>query len=282
MIRALALSTALALTGCGMGPVALNAISGSDAVTEREDLPYGPEIRHVYDFYEPDAMRADAPLIVFFHGGSWREGSKDIYRFLGTAFGDAGYVVMVPNYRLYPDVTFPAFVEDGALALSHAFETYERPVVVMGHSAGAQIAALLALDPRYLEAQGRDVCEIAAWIGVSGPYDFLPLRSRTLRETFPRTTRPQSQPIAFADGPAAPALLIHGEADVVVHAEDTRLLSEALSREGNDVTARFYEGVGHIDIIAALSRHLREQAPTFTDIAAFIAEQEEAGFPGCP
>ena len=198
----------VALFAAGCSPVTiLNSVSGSDMVREQRDLSYGPLERHAYDLYEPANAGVDAPLILFVHGGSWMEGSKDIYRFLGTALGDAGYPVAVVNYRLSPGTVFPGFVEDAALAADH-FLKGDRPVVLMGHSAGAHIAALLAYDPRYMQAVGRSNCDFAGFVGISGPYDFLPLTQETHRVTFPEATRDDSQPINFAQGPKPPSLLL--------------------------------------------------------------------------
>ncbi|WP_185803719.1 alpha/beta hydrolase [Pontivivens nitratireducens] len=270
----------VALFAAGCSPVTiLNSVSGSDMVREQRELSYGPLERHAYDLYEPANAGVDAPLILFVHGGSWMEGSKDIYRFLGTALGDAGYPVAVVNYRLSPGTVFPGFVEDAALAADH-FLQGDRPVVLMGHSAGAHIAALLAYDPRYMQAVGRSNCDFAGFVGISGPYDFLPLTQETHRVTFPEATRDDSQPINFAQGPKPPSLLLHGLADTTVHAEDTELMSAALRAAGNPVEERLYEGVGHIDIISAMSPYgyLRRGAPTFTDITTWL---DEGGASGC-
>ena len=278
MRRLIGVVFTLLAAGCSPADL-LNSVSGSDAVRETRDLSYGPLERHVYDLYEPVTARENAPLVMFVHGGSWREGSKDIYRFLGTALGDAGYPVAIINYRLSPGTVFPGFVEDAALAAAHLLEG-PRPVVLMGHSAGAQIAALLTYDPRYMQGVGRSNCDLAGFIGLAGPYDFLPLTDPKLMIAFPEETRAETQPLAYAANAAPPALLLHGFADTTVHAEDTELMAEALEAAGNAVDARLYDGVGHIDIISAFSRYgyLRRQAPTFGDVTGWLAR---GGASGC-
>jgi len=277
MSRLISLVVALFTVGCSPVTI-LNSVSGSNEVRETRDLSYGPLDRQTYDLYEPTGAAADAPLILFVHGGSWVEGSKDMYRFLGTALGDAGYPVAVVNYRLSPGTVFPGFVEDAALATDHLLNG-TRPVVLMGHSAGAQIAALLTYDPRYMQAVGRSNCDIAGFVGISGPYDFLPLTQERHRITFPEPSRADSQPINFADGPKPPSLLLHGLDDSTVHAEDTELMSAALRAAGNSVEARYYEGVGHINIISAISRYryLRRAAPTFSDITDWMDSEVATG-----
>ncbi len=272
------LSAAVILGGCSVSG-ALNAVSGSDEVDETLDLAYGPEARHRYDLYTP-VDDAEAPIVMFVHGGSWEDGSKDIYRFLGTALGEAGYAVAVINYRLSPEVIFPTFVEDAALAADHMLDK-GRPVVLMGHSAGAQIASLVAYDPRYMAARGRSNCDVAGFVGLAGPYDFLPLTQRRFFRIFPEPIRDQSQPVNYASGPKPPSLLLHGLPDSTVHAEDTENMARALRAAGNPVEAEFYEGVGHIEIVGAFSRYFRGRAPTYGDVTEWLDGQRAAGWPSC-
>lgn len=282
MARVIIALLAMTLTACAnTGSAFLNALSGDETVTEVKDISYGPLARQTYDLYTPD--QPTGPVLVYVHGGSWDEGTKDIYRFLGTGFAGDGIEVAVPNYRLSPDVVFPAFVEDIALAVKEirADLGADRPMFLMGHSAGAQIASLLAYDDRYLAAQGLSHCDLAGFIGVSGPYDFLPIINPRYKAVFPEATRDQSQAINFAEGAAPPSLLLHGTADVTVHDEDSILMAQALSDAGNDVTLKLYDGEGHIGIIAATSDLLRDDAPTHGDVMAFIAAQSGVARPEC-
>ena len=239
-----------------------------------EEVAYGPLPRQRVDVY--GANFAKEPTVVFFHGGNWDSGSKDDYRFVATSLQRDGTRVAVPNYRLGP---FPTFMEDAALAVAEASKRTGGPVYLLGHSAGAHIAALLALDPRYLEAVGLDRCKaIAGWIGLSGPYDFLPITSERTARTFPPETRPRSQPLAFATAPAPPALLIHGTADTTVHAEDTELLSAALEKAGVAVETILLEGKGHRDTIAPFGRGLGWIADVREPVRRFLRNFPE---PGC-
>ena len=220
---------------------------------DHREVAYGPLSRQRMDVYRND-WNSDAPTVVFFHGGNWDTGSKEDYAFVATGLVELGFRVVVPNYRLEP---FPTFMEDAALAVKVANENAYPRFYLMGHSAGAHIAALLALDPRYLDRVGLDRCEVVdGWIGLSGPYDFLPITSERTARTFPPQTRPESQPLAFAKAPAPPALLIHGTADETVHAEDTVLLGAALEKVGVPVETILLEGKEHRDTIAAFGRGL--------------------------
>src|SRR5882724_3365318 len=111
-----------------------------------EDIAYADGARRRLDVYRPNNAR-QAPIIVFFYGGSWQIGSKETYLFLAATLAARGYVVVVPNYRVYPEVKFPEFLSDGAKAVRWAKDnaaTYggdASQVFIMGHSAGAHIAA---------------------------------------------------------------------------------------------------------------------------------------------
>ena len=238
------------------------------------EVAYGPLPRQRMDVYEPTTDKP-ANATVFFHGGNWDSGSKDLYRFVGGFLqGDAGRV-FVANYRLEP---FPVFMSDAALAVAEVYRRTQRPVYLVGHSAGAHIAALLALDPRHLGAVGLDRCVvIAGWVGLSGPYDFLPITSERTARTFPPATRPVSQPLAFAGNGSPQALLIHGTADTTVHAEDTRLLEAALRASGASIEAIYLEGKGHRDTIAPFGRGLGWIADVRAPVSTFLNRWRDGG-----
>lgn len=249
----------LFLAGCAIQAVDL--ITPRSGYTLSQDLAYGPDPRQRYDLYIPDGATGQTPLVVFIHGGSWDSGSKDIYRFLGQAFTKEGFILAVPNYRLYPEVTFPAFVKDGARALA-AIDTAllrgvdgvpggRRPLALMGHSAGAQIAALLAFDPHYLLEAGSTPRRLSAFVGLAGPYDFLPLTDPRYQRIFPPATRAASQPVRFARNGGPPALLIHGRADETVAITNTQSMGRAIEAAGGSVEVELFDKVDHIGPIAS-------------------------------
>ncbi|MDF1601704.1 alpha/beta hydrolase [Mesorhizobium sp. YIM 152430] len=279
LIKILFLAVLIVLPGCGGAVGIVNSMSNTDAVAVETGLAYGQGPRQRYDVYRPVGAGTDAPVVVFLYGGAWSSGERGMYRFVGNALAEQGFVAVIPDYRLYPEVRFPDFVEDAAQAVAAIRRDVAggRPVALVGHSAGAQIGALLAFDRRYLGGAACDT--ISGFIGIAGPYDFLPLTSERYRRIFPEATRDQSQPINFASGRAPATLLLHGSSDRTVEAEDSRILAQALRAAGNRAEVRIYDGVGHINIVGAIASPLRGQASTLADISNFV--RERAGRPGC-
>ncbi|ORE94997.1 alpha/beta hydrolase [Aurantimonas sp. 22II-16-19i] len=250
----------LAVSGCA---TALNAITPSGDYRLVADLAYGPGERRVLDLYLPKTMTPTTPVVVFIHGGSWDTGSKDIYPFVGQSLASAGFIVAIPNYRLYPQTRFPGFVEDGAAAVAavdrlaragrEGIPAGRHPLFLMGHSAGAEIAGLIATDRRYLAGAGSSVERLAGFIGLSGPYDFLPLTDARYKRIFPEATRAASQPVNFVSGDEPPALLITGADDTTVDPKNTQSLAARLKAAGVPVETTVYPGLGHIDTISSFS-----------------------------
>lgn len=267
------LAVATILTGCSTLTL-VNLASPSGRYEHFGDIAYGTHARQKLDFYRPRNGEA-APVVVFFYGGGWRSGERRGYRFVASALTGAGFAVAIPDYRLHPEVEFPSFVEDAAAAVAwvaaHAGERGGNgEIYLMGHSAGAHIAALLALDGRYLAAAGVPEADIKGLVGLSGPYDFLPLGEGYLRNVFPEGLREQSQPINFVSQKAPPTLLIHGTDDRVVRLENSENLARALTGAGVPVELVRYEGVGHSRVVGALAPPLEFLGNTKQDTLRFL------------
>jgi len=207
------------------------------------DLAYGDHPRHRLDVYP-----GGDTVIVFWHGGSWEHGDKRKYHFVGRALQRLGYTTVVPNYRLYPEVVFPAFVEDAALAASWVAREYRpRTLVAMGCSAGAHIAALLALDQHYLQASPG--VRIDGFIGLAGPYDFQP--AQRYQPVFGGHGRAEWQPIRYAR-PKVPVLLFQGQLDPIVPPTNARALAGAIKSAGGQATVVEYRLLEHLGILLPL------------------------------
>ena len=264
----------------------LNASVPRRGVVVTRDIPFGPDPRHRMDIYRPARAMAPSPVVVFFYGGAWQEGARGDYRFLAASLARAGAVVAVPDYRLYPQVRYPSFIEDGALAVAETRRLAASQggdpgrLFVAGHSAGAYIAAMLAIVPDYLGAVGLSRGALAGAVGLAGPYDFLPIVGADIGLVFSSasTDLRQTQPIFHVDGRNAPLLLLHGDRDVTCYPRNSLALAARVTAAGGRAVARTYPGVGHIGIVAAFAPLPRFRAPSFGDTFRFIAGGwEDAG-----
>lgn len=255
----------------------LNATVPEDGYSVTTDIAYGDGARRRLDVYRPATAGEPAPVVVFFYGGSWRNGDRGDYRFVAQALVSEGLVAVLPDYRVYPEVVFPGFLEDGAAAIRWVRDSIagyggdpER-IFLIGHSAGAYNAAMLAVDPRYLSAVGVDREAIAGFVGLAGPYDFLPLDTRITRRVFGGAADlSATQPVTFADSNAPPMLLLAGENDGTVYPRNSVSLSETTEERGGNAEVRLYPDLGHIGIVLALADGQRHRAPVLDDVAAFI------------
>lgn len=267
------------------GQDVLNRLTPSAGYRLSPNLEYAPDHGLALDVYAP-LDRSSAPVVVFFHGGRWSSGDRAGYRFLGQALAARGLVVVIPDYRQYPAIRFPAFVDDGAQAVSWTFARIgefggdpER-VFVMGHSAGAHIAAMLALDGSFLRRVGADRDQLRGMIGLAGPYDFLPSTDADLQDIFgPPANYPRALPVNFADGNNPPLLLLHGENDTRVKIRNTRHLEAAVMKAGGPVTTVIYPRMGHLRLVASVSSALGWTADVREHIDHFIASSGAGRLP---
>lgn len=275
-LRLTALFAAL-VTAPGCRPAnLLNSLVPEDGYRVERAIAYGEGPRRKLDLYVPEAPSSERrPVVVFFYGGSWHSGAREDYRFVGEALTSRGWLAVVPDYRLAPEVRYPSFVEDGALAVAwtrRAISAYGGDpdrIVVMGHSAGAHIAAMLAYDRDFLGAAGSPP-QPAAFVGLAGPYDFLPARDPAIQAIFDVEAPERSQPLAVAGPDAPPSLLLHGASDVTVSPGNTERLSAKLESLDAPVTHIFYPRIGHIGIVVALASPFRWLAPVLDDVDAFL------------
>jgi len=268
-----ALSATLFCLAVAASPAA--AQGAQSGTTVSRSIPYAGDARNTLDVYRPANARR-APVIVFLYGGSWQGGGKGTYGFLARALARKGYVTVVPDYRVYPAVRFPRFLEDNAKAVRWARDNAAKfggdpnTIYLMGHSAGAYNAAMLALDGRWLRAVGLSPRRISGLIGLAGPYDFLPLKDRKLAAIFGGDNRPETQPINYVTRGAPPALLATGSFDTTVEPANSTRLAERLRASGNDVTLRRYPAVGHVAILGGFGTPLQPLIPVLDDIDRFI------------
>lgn len=263
---------------------AVNSAESPRNIAIHRNLEFDSQNRLDLDVYAP-ASAADAPVVVFIYGGSWESGKRRWYGYVGKTLASNGVVTMIPDYRKYPDVQFPAFVDDAANAVrwarDHAPEFGGDPsrLYVMGHSAGGQIAALLACDPRYLDAAGMRTSDLTGMIGLAGAYNFLPFVEEE-PQIFgaDETSVHDSQPINFVSSSEPPLLLLQGEDDDEVEPSNATSMAARARAAGSSVELKMYPGVGHASIILSLARAHKTKSRTLDDILAFIHKPHgEAG-----
>ena len=275
MRRALALLLAGLLAACSPAGL-LNVTVASRGVEVTHDVAFGPGPRDRMDVYRPSGANGRAPLVVFLYGGNWRTGERGTYPFVALPLARRGAVVAVPDYRLFPEVGFPDFLRDNARAvawaMAHAAEWGADPArtVLVGHSAGAYNAAMLALDPRWLAEAGSDRARLAGAVGLAGPYDFLPITGDTLPVFAAAGAGPATQPVSYVDGRNPPMLLLAGADDTTVQPRNTESLAARIRARDGRVEARIYPGIGHVGIITAFAPLFEGRAPVLDDTWRFI------------
>lgn len=272
--------SSLPLTGCtGILLGAANFVENGDS--ERMEVAYGTGARQAYDVYRP--LGADglplpgpSPVVIFVHGGSWESGDKHAYRWVGQALAREGFVAVLPNYGLMPSTRFPAFVDDVAAAVAHARARVgawggdTTRLFLMGHSAGAQITALVAYDARYLARQGLTPAVFAGYIGLSGPYDFA-LDSKLLRATFAGSAERErdAQPVNFVRRDVPRTLLAMGRDDTTVDPRNTTSLAAHLRGAGASVEEVWVPGA-HGATVGAFARTNRGDSEVARRVRAFV------------
>jgi acetyl esterase/lipase len=277
--RILSLCSLFLAAGCAQAKFfVVNAPTWFDGVEVRRDIAYGAVPLQKLDIYIPPGLGTDEKrdVIVFFYGGRWMHGDKADYRFAGTALAKKGFIVVVPDYRKYPAVRFPVFVEDGAKAVAWAADHIGEyggdagSIHLAGHSAGAHIGALLASDSRYMRAEGKSRDIIRSFSGLAGPYAFTPDKP-DLKDIFaPPENYPSMQVTTFIDGHQPPMLLLYGDKDEDVKRYNLDRLEKSIHEKGGCVRTKIYPGADHVDIVAALSWIGADNFPVTEDIAVFI------------
>jgi acetyl esterase/lipase len=272
----------LLLSGCQSTLFSVvNARQPSAGTVAHQNIVFDATDGLSLDVYAPPNAR-NAPVVVFFYGGSWKSGKRQWYRWVGEALAAQGIVTVVPDYRQWPKVRLDGFMRDGAEAVrwahDHAgdFGGDTTHLFVMGHSAGGHIAALLATDARWLGAVGMKPRDLSGFIGLAGPYDFLPLTNDDFIDMFGQTAEQQarSQPVNFVEGDEPPALLLQGEADGTVKPSNALSLQRHYEARGEHVEVKLYPDTGHMGVLFGLGTG-KHKAPVLRDVVTFVRKQSE-------
>lgn len=282
-LRLLAIfSCSCLLFGCVNSSLFLvNTLARFDDYTVIEDQIYGKEKLNTLDIYVPDvaqALNAPLPVVIFFYGGCWggcATFNKENYRFVAQALSSNQFITVIGDYRRYPEVLFPEIINDSKhivewvkTHISHYHGDSNR-IFLMGHSAGAHLAAMLTLNKNYLKPE--TYRSIKGFIGLAGPYDFLPLTESYQKIVFgPTAQYPISQPINFVNGAEPPLLLLQGNLDKDVLPKNAKNLNRKIKQMQGCAQLQLYKNTDHIEILATLAIPFRENKPVYTDIISFL------------
>ena len=273
LFKIITAAAASVVTFAACAPVnVLNGITPSGSFSKTTDVSFGALERQKMDIYLAETSRDAAPVIVFIHGGSWDSGSKDIYKFLAEGFTKDGFDVVVPNYRLYPETSYPGFIEDNALAVAETIKRFpNRQVALMGHSAGGYNVLMLGLVPKYLQAAGVDRCsQIAGIAALSAPVGIVPLNEEPLITIFPDRFTKADAPLNQVSGPAPKLFLVNGKDDKTVYPDNSVALGEKIRARGGDAQVKIYDGMNHTDAVKVLSRRFEGGSELKADLVAFF------------
>jgi len=224
--------------------------------------------KHLLDLYLPQRQTA-FPLLVFVHGGAWSRGDKGAYagayEYLGARVAGQEVGVAVINYRLSPEVTHPEHARDVARAVAWLFRNSSKygwsagRIYLVGHSAGAHLAALVAVEPSYLQAHGLNPQIIKGVVAISGVYD-LTVGGVTAKMLYEPVFGSDSQGLAEAS-PALhltkkspPFLVLYAQNDYPSLDVQARRFQKALKEAGIQVKAAMIPGRDHVSIISGLAR----------------------------
>jgi acetyl esterase/lipase len=269
---------ALSVSACSNLAGPFNALFIPDeGYRTNADIAYGELPRQKLDIYLPAEDGDGRDVIIFLYGGSWKTGDRSHYRFLGEALTSRDFIAVVPDYRLFPEVRYPAFVEDAAAVLAwvqaniHTFGGDSARIFLVGHSAGAHIAAMLITEPSFLADAGVDPEVVRGFVGLAGPYAIDPLDYNSIREVF--ATGDQGinpRPVSHVTGAEPPMLLLHGEDDHTVNPANSLALEQAIAGAGGDVTLVSVPDTGHIGIILAFARPFQAEGGVLDQVGAWV------------
>lgn len=276
VIAFIALQLAIARDGAAVLAAIDRLAGGERDVAMLEQAQFGEDPAQRLGVWRKRGLHSPMPVMVFIHGGSWSSGNPDSYGFVARNFAERGFLTVIAGYRLYPQVKYPAMLEDAAAAVAWARRNAERlggdpdRIWIMGHSAGAYNAVSIVLDPRWLETEGVPGRAIAGAIGLAGPYDFHPFDKESTRNSFGDAADPAAtQPINHVRRDAPPILLLAGEADTTVKPRNTRALATAIDDAGGTIESDIYSGMDHGDPLVALARPWLDRRPVMERILAF-------------
>ncbi len=250
-----------------------------------KNIAFGAGPSQKLDVYRPESG-AGYPVLVYVYGGSWNSGNKELYAPIAQRLLPEGVIVVVPDYRIYPEGKYREQTDDVAAALAWTLENIEKyggdpaRVVLGGQSAGAHLSALALLDEQWLAKYGHSSAEVCGYYGISGVYDINAQMDfeRSNGRTAPIMTAVMEGPDNFtAASPATyvrsglpPILLIHGDADETVPISVSENFQAKLESIGARSEFVVYPGAGHSGLL--FDALASDPARLVTDLSKFARE----------
>ncbi len=288
MLRSTILFISIVLILCSCTSVSLfvvNTLARTGNYTVHENLVYAEHALNKLDVYVPEQLpetnQTSKPVVIFFYGGCWggcKTLNKEEYIFVAQALTSNGYVVVIADYQRYPEILFKEILADTAMVVEwvkkniHNYNGDSNKLFLMGHSAGAQLAAMLTLNEEILKTE--TYSSIKGFIGLAGPYDFLPFTEPYQYAVFaPEDQYPISQPINFVDGTEPPLLLLYGNKDTTVFPKNIKNLRAKIKKAGGEVHTHIYDDIDHASILGALSIPFQNKEPILGDIISFLDQK---------
>ncbi len=223
-------------------------------------------------------------VVVFGYGGGYRDGNRDEYAFVGEALASLGLITVIYDYRLYPEVSFPAYLEDAALALrwtrdrARRWNGDETRLTLAVHSAGAHIAAMLATNPKHLQRIQLEPHNLKLVVGLGGGYDFYDSKngflSQNISQVMHGINNPlETQPIWFLNGDQPPMLLAHARQDQILPINQARRFRDKAKTIGANLEYFEYDG-DHASTVINLAAALRWRSRLFEDIKQSLERRD--------
>ncbi|VTU39612.1 acetyl esterase [Variovorax sp. PBL-H6] len=214
------------------------------------DVRYGPLERQTFDFFT--ARQKPRGTLAYFHAGYWQSRDKSTFRFIAPAYTAAGLNVALVNYPLCPTVSLPELIEavqaciPAIRARAAADQAESLPLVLSGHSAGAHIAAELALS---------GVEDIAGVVAMSGIFDLAPLLATTLNQKLglDAASAAACSPLHRVRALAAPALVVVGDEETPAFIAQSRRFHEALNKAGSRSSLLLVPQADHFSLLRRFS-----------------------------
>lgn len=241
------------------------------------DAPDADPKKQKLDLFVPKGKK-DFPVVFFIHGGAWSSGDRKMYGSLGSVFARNGVGAVIISYRLSPQVSHPAHIEDVAAAFAWTKKNIARyggrpdQIFVTGQSAGGHLAALLTTNEKYLAAHGLSPQDIRGCMPISGVYSFPGNRFRRVLGDDPEAPADAS-PVNHVSGNEPPFLILYADGDFPGCDLMSKQLGRELAEKKVESEVREIEGRNHISIM--LRAMLSDTDPTSRALLDFVAKHSE-------